>query len=216
MVRRSGRRPGTPDTRESILAAAREAFADKGYDAASIRMIATSAGVDPALVHHYFGTKDKLFLAAMNVPIDPENLISTVVTAPAGEFGARIVAIVLDLWESPAGAAALGLLRSSMTNETTARLLRDLILTQALRKVIAGLNLDEQEAPTRAGLVMSHVVGLAVTRYVLKAEPIASTPRAHIVAAVGPTVQHYLTGDLTGVFAPEIVSLPSGVPKQEA
>ncbi|MFF0861438.1 TetR family transcriptional regulator [Nonomuraea sp. NPDC003560] len=190
---RAGRRPGNPGTREAILAAARHLFADKGYDRASIRAVATRAEVDPALVHHYFGTKDKLFLACVSAPFDPADLMPKVLTAPRAELGAALVRAVLNIWGSPAGSAAAALLSSSMNNEWIARLLREFLATQVLRPVIEHLGIDEQEAPARAALAATQLIGLAVIRYVLKLEPVASAPPDHLVAATGPTVQRYLT-----------------------
>ncbi|MEV6494667.1 helix-turn-helix domain-containing protein, partial [Actinoplanes sp. NPDC051633] len=106
MVRRSGRRPGNQDTRQDILAAARDVFAEKGFDKASIRAIATAADVDPALVHHYFGTKDKLFLASMNMPINPAELVPHARAGPREEGGAAVVRLFNSVWGSPAGAPA--------------------------------------------------------------------------------------------------------------
>ena len=196
MVRRSGRRPGNPDTRQSILDAAREVFAERGFDKASIRAIATGAGVDPALVHHYFGTKDKLFLASMNAPIDPGVLIPQALAGPRDQVGERLVRMVLSVWDSPAGAAAVAMLRSAMSNEWTARLMREFVITQILRRAVAELSLDPAEAAMRAALTASQISGLLVTRYVLKVEPLASAPPETIVMLVGPTLQRYLTGDL--------------------
>lgn len=198
MVGRSGRRPGNPDTREAILAAAREVFAERGFDKGSIRAIATGAKVDPALIHHYFGTKDKLFLASMNSPIDPATLIPQALQGPPGEAGERLVRLVLSVWDSPAGAAAVALLRSAMSNDWTARLMREFVVTQVLRRAVAELSIDPAEAPMRAALVASQIGGLAVTRYILKVEPLASAPPGVLVAAIGPTVQRYLFGDLPG------------------
>ncbi|MGC9669792.1 TetR family transcriptional regulator [Planosporangium sp. 12N6] len=203
MARRSGRRPGATDTREAILAAARDAFADKGYDGASIRTIATGAGVDPALVHHYFGTKDKLFLASMHVPFDPDDLVPELLAAPRDQTGDRVVHLVLRLWDSASGASALALLRSSMTNEWTARLMREFVFTRILQRVITGLDLDEEEAPLRTAFVVSQIVGLVMARYVLKLEPIASASAEQVVAVAGPTVQRYLTGELPAELAPD-------------
>ncbi len=198
VVRRSGRRPGNPDTRDAILTAARRIFAEKGFDKASIRAIATDAGVDPALVHHYFGTKDKLFLATINAPIDPSKLIPQALEGPLEEAGERLVRMMLSVWDSPAGAAAVTLLRSAMSNDWTARLMREFVVTQVLRRAVTVLVLDPAEAPLRTALVASQISGLAVTRYVLKVEPLASAPPEVLVAAIGPTVQRYLTGDLPG------------------
>ncbi|WP_433616521.1 TetR family transcriptional regulator [Dactylosporangium sp. CA-139114] len=200
MARRSGRRPGSPDTREAILTAARTAFAEKGYDQTSIRAIAAAAGVDPALIHHYFGTKDQLFLATMNAPFDPAEVLPRIIDGPRDETGTRLVRFILALWDSPAGAPAAALMRSAVSNEWTARLVREFVVTRILAHVIKGLNLDESEAPMRTSLVVTQIVGLVMVRYIVKVEPIASTPPAQLIAAIGPTVQHYLTGDLPGVL----------------
>jgi len=200
LVRRSGRRPGNQDTKQAILESARTAFAEIGYDKASIRAIAAAAQVDPALIHHYFGTKEKLFLAAMNSPINPAELIPKAMAGPREQAGERLVALVLSVWDSPAGVAAVALMRSAMSNEWTARLMREFVVTQVLRRAIAELDIDEKEAPIRTALVATQIGGLAMIRYVLKVEPIASSPAEPLVAAIGPAVQRYLTGDLPGVF----------------
>lgn len=199
MRQRTGRRPGNPDTREAILQAARTAFAERGFDAASIRAIATAAGVDPALVHHYFGSKDKLFLAAMNAPVDPARLLPRVFDGDPGGVGERLVSTLLDVWDSPAGVAGVALLRSAVTTEWTARLLREFLVTQVLRRVLHHLDVDPAELPLRGSLVAAQLGGLVLMRYVVKLEPLASTPPAILAATVGPTVQRYLTGPLDGV-----------------
>ena len=198
VVRRSGRRPGNPDTREAILTSARGIFAERGFDKASIRAIATEAGVDPALIHHYFGTKDKLFLASMNAPIDPSVLIPQALQGPRDQAGERLVRMMLSVWDSPAGVAAVGLLRSAMSNDWTARLMREFVVTQVLRRAVTELSLDPAQAPLRTALVATQIAGLAVTRYILKVEPVASAPAEVLVGAIGPTVQRYLMGDLPG------------------
>ncbi|MFI5492093.1 TetR family transcriptional regulator [Actinoplanes sp. NPDC051859] len=200
MVRRTGRRPGNQDTRQSILEAARSIFAERGFDKASIRAIAGEAGVDPALVHHYFGTKEKLFLASMNSPVDPAELLPKALAGPREEAGVRLVRMLLTVWDSPAGAAAVALMRSAMSNEWTARLMREFVVTQVLRRAVAELGIDPAEAPTRAALVATQISGLAVVRYVLKVEPVASADTEALVAAIGPTVQRYLTDDLPGLL----------------
>jgi AcrR family transcriptional regulator len=200
LVRRSGRRPGNQDTRQSILDAARRVFAEKGFDKASIRAIAAAAEVDPALVHHYFGTKDKLFLASMNAPINPAEAIPQALDGPRDQAGERLVRLVLTVWDSPAGTAALGMFRSALSNEWTARLLREFVITQILRKAVAELALDPAEAPMRSALVATQMAGLMTTRYVLKVEPVASAPHEALVQAIGPNVQRFLTDPLPGVF----------------
>ncbi|GGM43456.1 TetR family transcriptional regulator [Dactylosporangium sucinum] len=193
---RTGRRPGNQDTRMAILAAARAAFAERGYDGASIRQIATSAGVDPALVHHYFGAKDKLFLAAMEAPIDPGELLPKIFEPGLDGVGERLVRGFVGVWDSPAGSAAAALVRSALQHDWSARMLRELLVTQILRRATTQLRLDPAEAPIRAGLVASQMVGLAMTRYLLKLEPIATMPADELVLNVGPTIQRYLEGPL--------------------
>ncbi|MGW5560036.1 TetR/AcrR family transcriptional regulator [Micromonospora sp. NPDC003944] len=196
MTRRTGRRPGNPGTREAILDAARTAFADRGFDAASIRAIAGTAQVDPALVHHYFGSKDQLFLAAMNFPVDPGQLLPKVLAGDRDRVGERLVRIFLGIWDSPTGSAAQALLRSAVSNEWTARLLREFVTTQVLRRVLENLDVDPVELPLRGSLVATQMIGLAMMRHVVRLEPVASADPETLVAAIGPTIQRYLTAPL--------------------
>jgi AcrR family transcriptional regulator len=200
LARRSGRRPGNQDTRQSILEAARAIFAERGFDKASIRAIATDAQVDPALVHHYFGTKEKLFLETMNSPIDPAALIPEALSGPRDEAGERLVRLVLSVWDSPTGAAAAAMFRSALSNEWTARLLREFVITQILRRAVAELAIDPAEAPIRSALLATQIAGLVTVRYVLKVEPVASAPPESLVQALGPNVQRFLTEPLPGVL----------------
>ncbi|MCY1138730.1 TetR family transcriptional regulator [Actinoplanes sp. Pm04-4] len=200
MVRRSGRRPGNQDTRTSILEAARASFAEKGYDKASIRGIAGDAGVDPALVHHYFGNKEKLFLAVMNAPINPGELIPQALSGPRDQAGERLIRLALTVWDSPAGAAALAVFRSALSNEWTARLLREFVVTQILRRAAGEIIDDPAEAPMRTALVATQIAGTMVARYVLRVEPLASAEPEVLVAAIGPNIQRFLTEPLPEVF----------------
>jgi AcrR family transcriptional regulator len=195
---RTGRRPGNQDTREAILAAAKQAFAERGYDKASIRQIATSAGVDPALFHHYFGPKEKLFVATMELPVDPNDVLPQVLAGGIDGVGERLVRMFLTVWDSPAGTVTAALLRSALSHEWSARMLREFLTAQILRRVINALDLDPKEAPLRASLVASQMMGLAMARYIIKIEPLASQPRETLVAAVAPTIQGYLTRPLEG------------------
>jgi AcrR family transcriptional regulator len=195
---RTGRRPGNQDTREAILDAARKAFAERGFDGASIRAIATGAGVDPALVHHYFGSKDKLFLETIKAPVDPNEFLPQILGG--GEIdgvGERLVRTFLSVWDSPRGAAAAALVRSALQHDWSARMLREFLVSQILRHAIKELKLDPEEAPVRATLVATQMIGLAMIRYILKVEPLASLPSEDVVRMVGPTVQHYLSDPLT-------------------
>lgn len=179
-----------------MLAAARTAFAERGFDGTSIRLIATAAGVDPALVHHYFGSKDKLFLAAVEAPADPDELLPEVLAGGTEELGANVVRLLLRVWDGPGRAAGLALVRSAVSNEWTARLLREFLVARVLRRVVGTLGLPVAEAEARGSLVASQLIGVVMARYVLQVEPLASASAEELVAAVGPTVQRYLTGDV--------------------
>ena len=193
---RTGRRPGNQGTREAILTAARAAFAERGYDGASIRAIATGAGVDPALVHHYFGAKDQLFLAVMQAPLDPGKLIPQVIAGDREHIGERVVRMFLSVWDSQAGATLAALVRSAVQHEWMARLLQEFLSTQVLRRAMQQIAIDPTEAPYRANLVETQIIGLVMARYILRAEPLASADPEVVVALIAPTVQRYLTEPL--------------------
>ena len=193
---RTGRRPGNQDTREAILEAARAAFSERGFDGASIRAIATSAGVDPALVHHYFGSKDQLFLATLQAPVNPEEFIPKIFEPGIEGVGERLVRTFLSVWDSPAGTAAATLIRSAVQHEWSARMLREFLVTQILRRAQKQLDIDPVEAPVRAALVATQMAGLGMIRYIIKIEPIASMPAEDVVRHVGPTIQRYLQDPL--------------------
>jgi AcrR family transcriptional regulator len=196
-VARTGRRKGNPDTRESILVAAREHFADKGFDGASVRQIATSAGVDPALVHHYFGTKDQLFLATIEAPLDPRTLLAQAVSGDREGVAERLLRTALGVWDHPtAGPAIVALVRSAISHDWSARMIREFLLSQILRRIMTELKVDPAEAPTRSALVASQLLGLLMVRHVIKIEPLASASVDDVVFAVAPTLQRYLTGDI--------------------
>ena len=199
MARRTGRRPGHSGAKEHILAAAREQFATNGYEGASIRAIASAASVDPALVHHYFGTKEKLFVAVVAPPADPDELIPQVVTGDVDHLGERVVRMFLTVLESPAtGPGFRALLRGGLANDLSARLLREFFTRQVVRRLTAALDgvVPAAEMPARAGLVASQIFGMVLMRYLIGLEPMASMSHEEVVAALAPTVQRYLTGDL--------------------
>jgi AcrR family transcriptional regulator len=196
MMKRIGRRRGSPDTREAILEVARRLFSDKGFDATTVRAIASDAGVDPAMIHHYFGTKEELFRQSLSIPFDPTVEIPKIVAEGRDRAGANLIRMFVRIWDSPLGGAGAALIRSAMSNEWTARLLREFLTTQILRKVVAELQIDPAEAPLRSSLVASQLAGLAMMRYIIRLEPLASLPVEDLVKAMGPNVQRYITGPL--------------------
>jgi AcrR family transcriptional regulator len=227
---RGGRRTGDSGTREAILDAARRMFAEYGYDGATIRGIAAGAGVDPALVHHFYGSKERLFAAAMRLPVIPSEILTAALAAGAegagadvGGIGAHLVRTALATWESPeVHGVFLGLLRSALTSERAAGMFREFIADAILRPVAAmargahpgpggagtggagpggagtgGSNTAGRgDAGYRAAAVASQMLGLAMARYLLRLEPIASADAADLAATIGPTIDRYLTGDI--------------------
>jgi AcrR family transcriptional regulator len=191
---RRGRRPGAPDTRATILDAARAAFGEKGFAGTTIRAVASSAGVDAALVHHYFGTKDDLFLAAMELPVDPRQFLAPALAGGPEGAGERLLRAFLSLWDDPEVSPVLvGIVRSAL-QPGGERLLTEGFVPVVLLPAGAALGIDRPEI--RMPLVISQVAGLILTRYVMELEPIASMPPDTVVATYAPVVQHYLTGDL--------------------
>jgi len=193
--RRSGRRPGDSGTREAILAAARAAFAEHGYDRATIRGIAADAAVDPALVIHYFASKDELFGAALEIPVEPGVVLERAAAADPGEVGATVVRAFLAAWEPLESRQRLvAMVRSAMTNEAAQAMVREYLVRRIFGPITQVLGVPDAEL--RANLVGSQFIGLAMLRYITCIEPLASASVDELVAAVGPTVQRYLTGEI--------------------
>ncbi|ALE84366.1 TetR family transcriptional regulator [Pseudonocardia sp. HH130629-09] len=198
--RRRGRRSGGADTRAGLLAAARVEFADRGFDGATVRRIADRAGVDPAMVNHWFGGKEKLFLAALDLPIEPEQVRERVLRGPDDAVGERIVRTFLTVWDTGGGAPMAAMLRSVAGHDAAARMLREFVGRAILVPVTRVHSPDRPDE--RGALVAAQLIGIGMIRYVVRLEPLASAPREDVVAAVGPTVQRYLTGNL-GATNPE-------------
>ena len=192
---RTGRRPGASGTREAILRAAAEEFAEHGYDRATIRGVARRAGVDAALVHHYFGRKQDLFVASLDLPVNPADLASTLLADDPEVAGERIVGLFVSLWDHAANRQPLmALIRSAVSSEQAARMLREFATREVVARVVE--RLGKPDAQLRANLVMSQLIGLAMARYIVKIEPLASMPPAALAAAVGPSLQRYVSGEL--------------------
>ncbi|MFJ4785349.1 TetR family transcriptional regulator [Streptomyces sp. NPDC088794] len=194
--RRRGRRPRTEsaDTRDRILTAAREEFSARGYDKTSVRAIAKAADVDSALVHHYFGTKEQVFEAAIAVALAPAaNAPEAVADGPLEDVGERLTRFIFGVWENPVTRTPLlAIVRSAVNNEAAATVFRRLVVAQVLGRVAAQLEVPDAEL--RAELAGAQLVGIAMLRYVIKVEPLASADVEQVIARVAPVVQGHLTG----------------------
>ncbi len=190
---RTGRRPGTPNTREQIVTAAAHCFAADGYDATSVRHVAAAAGVDPALVRRFFGGKEPLFTAVASALIDPDRALAAVIARPPGQAGDRLLRYFLGLLgDVTQPGPFLGLVRSAVTSEHAASLLRQFLAEKVLGEIAATLGADQPEL--RAALAASQLVGLAVARYAVRLGPLAAADPAELSRWIGPVIQYYLTG----------------------
>jgi AcrR family transcriptional regulator len=193
--RRTGRRPGENRTREAIAAAAAALFAERGFDRTSVRAIAREAGVDPALVTHYFGSKQRLFVEVSRLPIEPEALVAQVVEGPRRQVGLRLATLVLGVLETPEGRERMtALVRAATSEPAAAEALRRLIENGVVGPVAATLGADRPEL--RTTLAGSQVIGMVMARYVVGVEPLASAPADEVARAIAPTLQRYLTAPL--------------------
>lgn len=196
MARRSGRRPGDSGTREAIRAAASEQFSERGYDRPSMRSIAQQAGVDPALVSHFFGSKHALFVDVVELPFDPEQVVPMLFGGgERADIGERLATFLIGVLETPDGRRRVtGLVRAAASEPEAAQMVRDLLTREIFARVVEQLRVDD--ADLRANLVASQVIGLVMARYIVGLQPLASLPPGEIVAAVAPALQRYLTGPL--------------------
>jgi len=196
--KRRGRPPGTSDTRDRILASARELFARNGIDNTSIRAIAGDAGVDPALVHHYFGTKTQLFAAAIHIPIDPMTILGPMREVPLDEMGRVLPSLLLPLWDSEAGKGFIATLRSILSGSDVAdvSMLRSFLQDVITAEVGSRVDNPPGSGRVRVQFVASQLVGIVMARYILELEPFKSLPVQQIVDTVAPNLQRYLTGEL--------------------
>lgn len=199
--RRRGRPAGSSGSRERILVSARELFARNGIRNTSIRAVAAAAGVDSALVHHYFGTKEKLFAAAVHIPIDPMDIIGPLREIPVDELGYRIPSTLLPLWDSEIGAAFIATLRSILAGEEI-NLFRTFIEDVITVEIGSRVDNPPGSGTIRVQFVASQLVGVVMARYILRLEPFASLPPEQIARTIAPNLQRYLTGDLPNGLLP--------------
>lgn len=195
-TRRRGRRPGGTDTREALVTAAREVFIEQGFNGATVRAIATKAGVDAAMVNHWFGSKEGLFAeAVLKLPFNPGDIVKDLLAADPDHIGEAIVRRFVTTWDITGGGVFTALMRSITSHEEAAVMLRDFFFKHIFKQVIVRLAPDNYEF--RATLVATQIVGMGMIRYVAKFEPFASADIATVSAAIAPTLQRYITGKVT-------------------
>ena len=191
---RVGRRPGNQDTRGQIITAARHAFAAKGFAGASMRAIAAEAGVDAALIHHYFESKQQLFLATVALPLGLPQVVEEVAAGGRDDLGERLVRTVLGVWDSELQPSLVAAVRTALTDPALTRSVGEFLTLEVVGHVLPRGELSPKEADRRAGLVASQILGLVIGRYVLQLPVLVNRNTADLVAEVGPTVQRYLDG----------------------
>ena len=189
-----GRRPGPSTTRDAVLAAARERFAEQGFDRVRMRDVAADAGVDVALVTYHFGSKDGLFAAALEMPAPMASLMADVLEqGEVDDFGERFLRRVLEVWDDErTGGPLVALVRSAMSHPPAADALRAFVQSELLARIAA--RLDVTDAEQRAALFGSQLIGLLLYRHVLRVEPVASMPSEELVRRAAPALQRHLTG----------------------
>ena len=191
--------PGPRDARgvlaAKILAAAREAFAETGWAGTTIRAVARAAGVDPALVYHYFGNKDGLLDAATNPPQRWLQTVANTWATPVPELGTALLRLMLGAWaDDEIGPVLRAVLQTAAHEPTTREKLRRVVETSLMG--VSQLGVDERDRTVRSGLVSSQLMGLAMMRYIWKIEPVASMSDDELVAAIAPNLQHYIEGEV--------------------
>jgi AcrR family transcriptional regulator len=194
-----GRRPGNLDTRDDIIQAAKRIFATDGYDKASLRAVARAAGVDAALVHHYFDGKSELFIAAMSLPFDPRHVAEPHGAAShAAGHGADIVVGFLTVWDQAEGtgssfASCAGAMASS---PMVAAAMREFLTERVWRTIPRLEGDDEATHQSRLAMVSTQLIGLAFTRYLTRVPPVSTATPAEIGRWAGPTLDRYMTGEI--------------------
>ena len=190
---RAGRRPGATQTRDEIVTSARRLFAEKGYDATTIRAIAADAGVNPSLVYHFFRSKEGVFTATMELPVNPAELLPALVgNGPREQLGERLVRVLLTVWEGEGGGnPTLALLRSATSNEQATAMLRDFMGRQVLDRLVTLLGVPKLRVEAAVG----QLIGVLVLRNIVRIEPLASAGEEELVTLLAPTVQRYLVND---------------------
>lgn len=193
--KRRGRRAAGEDTRAALIAAAREVFVEKGYDGATVRAIAAKAGVDAAMVNHWFGGKEGLFAqSVLQLPFDPAEILKRLLDGPVDQAGERIIRTFVTVWDATGGGTFAALIRSVTSQPEVANALKSFLVNAIFKNLLTEIGAEQREL--RATLCATQMVGLGIVRYVVRFEPLASTDLETVVKTIAPNMQRYLTGDL--------------------
>lgn len=193
--KRRGRRAAGEDTRAALIAAAREVFVEKGYDGATVRAIAARAGVDAAMVNHWFGGKEGLFAqSVLQLPFDPAEILKRLLDGPVEEAGERIIRTFVTVWDATGGGTFAALIRSVTSQQEVANALKSFFVNAIFKNLLTEIGAEQREL--RATLCATQMVGLGIVRYVVHFEPLASVDVDTVVRAIAPNMQRYLTGSL--------------------
>ena len=189
---RRGRRPAGEDTRGLITEAARSEFADKGYEGTSMRAVARVAGVDPALVHHYFEGKADLFAQSVVLTrVNPAVIVDRVLEGPIETLGERMVRAFLAVWDDAENQDRLvALVRAVHTNDEVVALVREFVAREIVGRITRRTGIPD--APLRGSMAAAQLIGLATVRYVVRMPPMADASPDEIARWLGPTLQRYL------------------------
>lgn len=188
-----GPRPAGTDTRGAILAAAAEVFTSLGFDNGSVRAVARAAGVDPALVRHYFASKEELFVEALRPPIDLEQHVVRLADGDPELVGHRVMAFFVESWgDSQQGPRILTLMRGALDHPAVAAVVQVAIVERVIGRLAAAVGAPDPA--TSAALAASQVFGLAMLRHAAAIEPLASMPAEDLIALYGPVVTRLLRG----------------------
>ncbi|MDP5227814.1 TetR family transcriptional regulator [Arthrobacter sp. YJM1] len=179
-----------------MLSAAQRLFAEHGFDGTSLRQVACEASVDPALVHHYFDGKEELFARSIELPADPVEVLSGVVSQDPAVRSEEIVRAVLRIWEGPAQHRMVAFLRGTLGSRTRTAMLREVVSRTILARVMTGMPGSQEELALRGNLVATQIVGLMLARYVVRLEPLASASSEDVVRLIAPAVRRYLSDPL--------------------
>ena len=197
------RSTSTPDARAALIRAAQRLFDTHGYEAATIREIAQEAGVDSAMIHHYFGSKEGLFREVVNLPVNPSVELAYLQQAVRDEVAEVLIRNLLRVWDSSHNRQLLKMIRGALTHEWAIPVVKKIIYEHNILPMVRRFEADERQARQRATLIVSQMLGVIMTRYMLKLEPLHSADVDSLVTLLKPTIERYLFAELLNCDFPD-------------